>query len=74
LINGRLYPVVAGGVASAHTIVDVGIDRQVNVGDTATLIGGDVAAIDPAAVASNTGLPLQQLITKFNALLPRRLT
>lgn len=73
-INGRLYPVVIGGVASAHTIVKIGADKQVNVGDTATLIGGDAPEVDPLTVAANVGLPPQQMITKFNALLPRRLT
>jgi alanine racemase len=74
LINNRLYPVVPGGVASAHTIVDVGPEKQVDIGDTATLIGADHPAIDPMTVAANVGLPLQQMITKFSALLPRRLT
>lgn len=74
MINRRLYSVVAGGVASAHTIVEIGQEKQVEVGDTATLIGGDDPAIDPAAVAASVRLPLQQLITKFSALLPRRLT
>jgi len=73
LINGRMYSVVTGGVASTHTIVKIGSDREVNVGDTATLIGGDAPAIDPIAVAANVGLPLQQMITKFSARLPRRL-
>jgi len=73
LINGRLYPVVAGGVASAHTIINIGTEKQVSVGDTATLIGGDAPAIDPTTVSANAALPLQQMITKFSALLPRRL-
>ena len=74
LINGRLYPVVPGGVASTHTMVNVGADKQVKVGDTATLIGGEAPAVEPATIASNAGLTLQQLMTKFNALLPRRMT
>ena len=73
LINGRVYPVVWSGVASTQTIVDVGPDRQVNVGDIATLIGADASEIDPATVASKVALPFQQMITKFSALLPRRL-
>lgn len=73
LINNRLYPVVTGGVASAHTIVEIGSEKQVNVGDTATLIGGDDPAIEPLTVAANTNLGLQPMITKFSALLPRRL-
>jgi alanine racemase len=73
LINGRLYPVVKAGVASAHTIVDVGPEARVKVGDSATLVGGEAPEVDPTTVASNVGLPVQQMMTKFNALLPRRL-
>lgn len=73
LINGRLYPVVMGGITSAHTIVEIGPEKQINVGDTATLIGGDDPAIEPLTIASNVKLGLQPIITKFSALLPRRL-
>jgi alanine racemase len=72
LIGDRLYPVV-GGVASAHTLVDVGLDAPVKVGDTATLIGPEDPAILPAEVGARTGLGFYQLITKMSALLPRRL-
>jgi alanine racemase len=73
LIGGRLYPVVSGGVASAHTIVAIGDEPRVSIGDTATLIGGDDPAIDPAAVATATKVGYYAMITKFSALLPRRL-
>jgi hypothetical protein len=52
LIGGRCYPVVTGGVSSAHTLVGVGLDGPVKVGDTATLIGPDDPAILPHEVAS----------------------
>ncbi|MEW6323037.1 MAG: alanine racemase [Acidobacteriota bacterium] len=73
LINGRLFPVVTGGVNSAHTIVDVGLDANVSVGDTATLVGPEAPEILPAEVGARTKLGFYQLITKFNALLPRTL-
>lgn len=73
LINGRLFPVVSGGVASAHTLVDVGVDAPVAVGDTATLIGPEDAALLPVEVATRTGVGFLPLITKMSALLPRRL-
>lgn len=73
LINGALYPVVQGGVASAHTLVAVGEEKRVNVGDTAILIGADDPAIEPHAVAQNTKVGFYPLITKFSAMLPRRL-
>jgi alanine racemase len=73
LIAGRRYPVVTGGVASAHTIVDVGVDPQVRVGDDATLIGPDDTAILPHEVALRAKVGFYAMITKFSALLPRRL-
>jgi alanine racemase len=73
LINGRRYPVVGGGVASAHTLIDAGPDTAVRVGDTATLIGPEDPAILPAEVGARTKLGFYQLITKFSALLPRTL-
>ena len=73
LIGGRTYPVVRGGVASAHTIVDVGAEPQVRVGEKAVLIGPDAAAVTPHEVAARTQVGFYQIITKFSALLPRRL-
>lgn len=73
IIGGRRYPVVTGGIASAHTIVDLGPDPPVRVGDEATLIGPDDTAILPHEVASRAKVGFYQMITKFSALLPRRL-
>jgi len=73
LIGGRLYPVVKGGVSSAHTLVDAGPNTPVRVGDTATLIGPDHPAVLPHEVASRTQVGFYPMITKLSALLPRRL-
>jgi alanine racemase len=73
VIDGRRYPVVNGGVASAHTLLDVGLDATVRVGDTATLIGPDDPAILPHEVASRTKVGFYPMITKMSPLLPRRL-
>jgi len=72
LIGGRLYPVV-GAVSSTHTLVEIGDERTVEIGDVATLIGPDDPAITPHAVAEKTGVGFYGMITKMNALLPRRL-
>jgi alanine racemase len=72
LIGGRLYPVVAGGVNSAHTIIDVGANPTVRVGDTATLVGPDDPAIVPAEVGARTKVGYYQVMTRTSALLPRR--
>jgi len=71
LIGGRLYPVIAS-VNSAHTIVEIGAEQTVNVGDVATLIGPDHPNILPHTVADRTGVRFLQLIQKLNPRLPRR--
>ena len=71
LINGRLYP-VAGGVNSAHTILDIGPEKTVEVGDVATLIGPDHPAVLPHTVAERTGLGFLRIIQAMNPRLPRR--
>jgi alanine racemase len=73
LIGGRLYPVVSGGEASAHTLVDVGLDTPVKVGDTATLVGPEHPAIAPIEVGTRTGVGFFFLRTRLSALLPRKL-
>jgi len=70
-IRGRLYPVVAV-VSSSHTIVEIGDDKTVEIGDIATLIGPDDPALTPHAMAEKTGISFLALITKMSALLPRR--
>ena len=71
-IRDRLYPVVAV-VSSAHTILEIGDEKTVEIGDVATLIGPDDPAITPHAVAEKTGVRFLMLITKLNARLPRRI-
>ena len=71
LINGRLYP-VAGGVNSAHTILDIGEEKAVEVGDVATLIGPDHPAVLPHTVAERTELGFLRIIQSMNPRLPRR--
>ncbi|MDH3732210.1 MAG: alanine racemase [Gemmatimonadota bacterium] len=70
LINGRLYP-VRGGVNSAHTIIDVGHERSVRVGDAVTLVGPDHPSILPHEVARRTGTSFLALIQGMNPRLPR---
>ncbi len=71
LIGGRLYPVVAG-VNSAHTIVEIGAEKTVEIGDVATLIGADHEAIRPHTVAERTETDSLRLIQSVNTRLPRR--
>ena len=72
LIGGRTYP-VRGGVNSAHTILDIGAERTVEVGDVATLIGGDHPLVHPHEVADRAGVSHLALLQALNPRLPRRL-
>ncbi len=71
LIGGRLYP-VKGGVNSAHTIVEIGEEKSVEVGDVVTLVGPDHPDILPHAIAERTRMSFLALIQSMNQRLPRR--
>ena len=72
LIGERLYPVI-GVVSSNHTIVEIGEEKSVEVGDVATVIGPDHAEITPIAVAEKTDLQRDYwIMTKLSALLKRK--
>ncbi|WP_109354037.1 alanine racemase [Sphingorhabdus sp. EL138] len=72
MIGGHLYPVV-GSISSAHTIVDVTEKPDVSIRDVATLVGPEHAAIEPRNVAKQAGVGHYTLMSRINALLPRKL-
>ena len=71
LVGDRTYP-VRGGVNSAHTIVEIGAEKSVEVGDVATLIGSDHPAVHPHEVADRAQMSRLALLQSFNPRLPRR--
>ncbi|HAK56727.1 MAG: alanine racemase [Vicinamibacterales bacterium] len=72
LVGDRVYPVVAV-ISSNHTIIEVGSDQIVQVGDIATLVGPDHPDVTPISVATKTSLGRDYwIMTKLNALLHRR--
>lgn len=68
LINGTLYPVI-GAVSASHTIVEVGAERSVAIGDLATLIGPDHPDIHPNTVAEVTGTSVYDILMHLNPVL-----
>jgi alanine racemase len=70
LIGGRLYPVV-GAVSASHTIVVLGDDPTVRVGDVATLVGPDDPAIHPNEVARRAGVSVYDVLMHLGQKLPR---
>lgn len=70
-INGRLYPIVAS-VSASHTIVEVGRERRVEIGDEATLFDWTEGS-RPEDLAAACGASVYDLTMHLNPLLPRRL-
>jgi len=70
LVNGAAYPVI-GAVSASHTIIEVGDEKRVNIGDLATLLGPDDAAIHPNALASATGTSVYDVLMHLNPSLPK---
>lgn len=69
-INGTAYPVIAS-VSASHTIVEIGAEPRVAVGDVATLFGW-VDGARPEDVAASCGASVYDLTMHLNPLLPRR--
>ena len=70
MIGGNFYPVI-GAVSASHTIVEVGAEKTVEVGDVATLMGPDDAVIHPNNIAGAIGVSVYDLLMHLNPDLPR---
>jgi len=68
-IGGALYPVVA--LSSSHTIVEVGRESSVQIGDTAVLFDWQEGS-RPEDIESACGSPAFRMLMHLNPLLPRR--
>jgi alanine racemase len=69
LVGERLYPVI-GAVSASHSIIEVGDDEAVRLGDIATFLGPDRPEIHPNEVARVTG-SVYDLLMHLNPALPR---
>lgn len=72
LIGDRIYPVI-GTVSASHTLVALGTETSVKVGDVATLVGPDHPAIHPNEVAARAGWSEYNMFMHLNPLLSRHL-
>ena len=70
LIGGAVYPVI-GAVSASHTIVELGEERRIEVGDAATLIGPDHEAIHPNTLSERAGVSVYDVLMHLSAALPR---
>ena len=70
LVGERTYPVI-GAVSASHTILEVGTEPAVRVGDVATLLGPDHPDIHPNGFADAVGVSPYDLLMHLSPLLPR---
>ncbi len=70
LIGGRLYPVI-GAVSASHSIVEVGAEQTVQLGDTATFVGPDDPALQPNDLAKSMGGSVYDVLMHLNPGLPK---
>jgi alanine racemase len=70
LIGDRLYPVI-GSVSASHSIVEVGDEARVAVGDVATLVGPDHPEITPNGFEETVGESAYNVMMHLNPALPR---
>src|SRR5947199_6908746 len=69
-INGDLYPVIAT-VSASHSIVEIGAEEKVKIGDVATLFDAQSGS-RPEDVSEACGASVYDLTMHLNPFLPRR--
>jgi alanine racemase len=69
LIGERTYPVI-GAVSASHTIVEVGAEARVAVGDVATLVGWEHPAVHPNTISEKAGISVYDVLMHLSARLP----
>ena len=69
-INDRLHPVIAS-VSASHTILEIGAERSVSIGDVATLWDWTEGS-RPEDVATSCGASVYDLLMHLGGHLPRR--
>jgi alanine racemase len=69
-INGRLFPIIAS-VSASHTIVEIGPERLVEIGDEATIFDW-TSGLRPEDLSQACGASVYDLTMHLNPLLPRR--
>ncbi len=70
LIGDALYPVI-GSVSASHTIVEIGEEARVQVGDVVTLVGPDRPEITPNGIAAAVQESAYNIMMHLNPDLPR---
>jgi alanine racemase len=71
LVRGRLFSVI-GNVSASHTVIVLGDEQAVEVGDEATLVGSDHPALHPNEVAKRAAYSEYNMFMHLGTQLRRR--
>ena len=69
--EGRLYPVI-GTVSASHTLIDLGEEERLHVGDVVTLVGPDDPAIHPNEIAKRAAWSEYNMFMHLSPKLAKR--
>jgi alanine racemase len=69
--KGRLYPVI-GTVSASHTIIALGSEQSLAVGDAVTLVGPEDPALHPNEVAKRAGWSEYNMFMHLSPTLAKR--
>ena len=72
LIGDGLYKVI-GAVSASHTVVELGNEKRVEIGDVATLIGPENPAVYPNTIAERAGISVYDVLMHLSARLPKQI-
>jgi alanine racemase len=73
LVRGKLFPVI-GTVSASHTIIALGDEQSVEVGDEAVLVGPDHPALHPNEVARRANYSEYNMFMHLSPALRRVIT
>ncbi|HUF26591.1 MAG TPA: alanine racemase [Gemmatimonadaceae bacterium] len=71
LVGDRLYRVI-GAVSASHTILEIGDEPTIEIGDVATLVGPDHESVLPNTLAERAGISVYDVLMHLSAELAKR--
>lgn len=70
LVGERSYPVI-GAVSASHTVLEIGDEPSVSLGDVATLVGPDDPAIHPNTISERAEISVYDVLMHLGGHLPK---
>lgn len=69
-VGNKLYPVI-GAVSASHSILEIGEEPTVKIGDVVTLVGPDHEEIHPNYISKVAGISVYDILMHLSSKLPK---